>query len=73
MVDRVDRHPQGASLGPVDVHAVFRHILHAVGADLDQPRILRGHPEQLIAGRHQGGMPVAAAIDELEVEPVGTA
>ena len=44
------------------------HVLEAVGAHPDQPRVLRRQGEQLVAGGHQGLVPDAAAVLQLEVE-----
>jgi hypothetical protein len=67
-VDGVDRRTKCARLLPVHIHAVLRHILQAVGTDLGQDRIRGGHAQELVARRHQPGVPQAAAIQQLEVE-----
>ena len=72
-MDGRDGNAQRAGLVPVDVEPVLGHILHAVGPDLRQPRILRGHAQQLVAGGHQGLVAQTAAVLQLEVESLGSA
>ena len=71
VVDGVDGNPQGAGLFPIHIDPVFGHIFHAVGPDPDQSRILRGHAEELVAGRHQFFVAQAATVLQLKIKPRG--
>ena len=68
-VDRVNGDSQCACLFPIHVDSILGHILQPAGADTDQPRVLGGHAEQLVAGIHQGFVSQSAPVLQLEVEP----
>ena len=68
-MDRRDRNPLGAGLFPVHVDPVFGHVFHAVWTNLDQPWVLHGHTQELVAGRHKGLVAQAPKVQELKVKP----
>ena len=61
-------HPKGAGLPPIDVDLVLGHVLHAQRPHSRQPGVLHRHAEELIAGRHELGVPEPAAILKHEIE-----
>ncbi len=79
VVNGGDGHPERAGFVPVHIHPVFRHVFQAVGADLGQDRAVGGrrvhgrHAQELVAGLHELFVAQAAAVQQLEVKPLGLA
>ena len=70
-VDGTDGNTQSACFFPVHIHAVLGNILHAVGTDTRQQRILRCHAKKLVSGIHQSLMPQPAFVLQLKIKTCG--